>query len=312
MALFNLARMTVSSSGTGTITLNAAVSGFLTFDQAGCSTAAVGQAVSYAINDTTQSEIGTGTYRSSSLSLTRGSSYSTNGNAAINMSNAAQVFITPRAADLALQINQYVTTVSTNFVTPANSTPTTIYYFRMIGGGGGSGGVSNVGTNTAGTGGGGSGAYAEGTFTGYAPGASIAITIGAGGAAGTNVGGNGGNGGATTIALTSNNVTCGGGIGSGGVNNAQSVGGAGGTVTAGTPLISLSGNSGMGASGLANYGGGNGAGSPFGSGGFGASPGTGGVGTNGVAYGTGGGGANNATAAGSSGAGGIVIINYNL
>src|SRR4051812_33736942 len=103
MALFDLARMTVSSSGTGTITLNAAVSGFLTFDLAGCSTASTGQAVTYAIADTAASEIGRGTYTSSALSLTRGSTsganklHSTNANSPINMSNAAQVIITPAA-----------------------------------------------------------------------------------------------------------------------------------------------------------------------------------------------------------------------
>lgn len=102
--LFNLARMTVSSSGTGNITLNAAVTGFLTFDLSGASTASTGQPVTYAINDTTQSEIARGTYYSSSLLLTRGSSTggmkSTNSNSPINMSNAAQVFITPSANDL--------------------------------------------------------------------------------------------------------------------------------------------------------------------------------------------------------------------
>lgn len=100
-ALFNLARMTVSSTGTGNITLSAAVSGFLTFDLAGCSTAAAGQQVSYAISDNTQSEIGLATYISSSLLLSgRTPNKSTNSNNAIDMSNAAQVFITPRAEDL--------------------------------------------------------------------------------------------------------------------------------------------------------------------------------------------------------------------
>src|SRR5688572_28943385 len=95
--------MTVSSSGTGTITLNAAVPGFLTFDLSGLSTAAAGTIVRYAVNDTTQSEIAYGTYTSSALSLTRGSSTtgmkSTNSNSPINMSNAAQVFVTEAAAD---------------------------------------------------------------------------------------------------------------------------------------------------------------------------------------------------------------------
>src|SRR5262245_54939916 len=101
--LYGLARMTVSSSGTGTITLNAAVSGFLTFDAAGCSTAATGNSVSYAISDTTQSELGRGTYFSSSKTLTRGSSKngmkSTNSDSAINMSNAVGRFITPTQRD---------------------------------------------------------------------------------------------------------------------------------------------------------------------------------------------------------------------
>lgn len=104
--LFNLARMTVSSTGTGTITLSAAAPGFLTFDLAGCSTAATGQQITYAINDTNASEIGTGTYISSALTVTRGSStvdlFSTNGNSPIAMSNTAQVCITPSAANIGL------------------------------------------------------------------------------------------------------------------------------------------------------------------------------------------------------------------
>lgn len=103
VSLRDLARMTVSSSGTGTITLNAAVSGFLTFDLAGCSTAAAGEIIRYAVSDTTQSEIAYGTYTSSALTLTRGSSTngmkSTNSNTPINMSNAAQVLITPQSRD---------------------------------------------------------------------------------------------------------------------------------------------------------------------------------------------------------------------
>lgn len=131
--LFNLARMTVSSSGTGTITLNAAVSGFLTFDLAGASTAATGQQVTYAINDTTQSEIAKGTYYSSGPSLTRGSSLdgmkSTNGNSPINMSNAAQVFITPSANDLNNTFGQCkLTYTSSNVITlaPFNGNKLTI------------------------------------------------------------------------------------------------------------------------------------------------------------------------------------------
>ena len=102
--LSNLARMTVASSGTGTITLGNAVQGFLTFTQsltqAGLVVTTSGYQVSYAINDTTNSEIGTGTYFSSNLTLVRTPHASTNGGAAIDMSNAAQVFITPQQSDL--------------------------------------------------------------------------------------------------------------------------------------------------------------------------------------------------------------------
>lgn len=107
--LHSLARMTVSSSGTGTITLNNAVSGFLTFDLAGCSTAAAGTLVRYAINDTTKSEIAYGTYTSSALTLTRGSSTtgmkSTNSDSPIDMSTSAQVFITPSALDFPIVVD---------------------------------------------------------------------------------------------------------------------------------------------------------------------------------------------------------------
>lgn len=100
MQFFNLARMTVASTGTGDLTLGGAVTGFLTFDLAGCSTAAAGQIIRYAINDNTNSEIGLATYISSSLLLhNRTPEASTNAGATIAVSNAAQVFITPSAAD---------------------------------------------------------------------------------------------------------------------------------------------------------------------------------------------------------------------
>lgn len=121
MALFGLARMTVSSSGTGNITLNSAVASFLTFDLAGCSTASTGQAVSYAIADTTQSELGRSIYYSSGPTLTRGSSasiktlQSTNTNSPIAMSNAAQVFITPAATDFPFVVDPTGTSATTSF-----------------------------------------------------------------------------------------------------------------------------------------------------------------------------------------------------
>lgn len=99
--LANLARMTTSTTGTGTITLGSAASSggvtFLTFAQAGV---ADGDVVTYAIADTNASEIGRGTYTSSGTTLTRTVLKSTNSNSAINLSGNAQVFITPAAEDI--------------------------------------------------------------------------------------------------------------------------------------------------------------------------------------------------------------------
>jgi len=89
--LYNLARMTTATTGTGTITLGAAVSGYLTFSGAG---AADGDVLGYAIKDGVNSEIGTGTYSLSGTTLTRAVITSTNSNAAISLSGAAEVFIT--------------------------------------------------------------------------------------------------------------------------------------------------------------------------------------------------------------------------
>jgi hypothetical protein len=98
MALHNLARMTTATTGTGNITLGAAVSGYLTFAQAGV---ADGETVPYGIKDGASSEVGTAPYTASgTLLATRNVTRSTNGNAAISLSGAAEVFITPRAEDL--------------------------------------------------------------------------------------------------------------------------------------------------------------------------------------------------------------------
>jgi len=100
--LLNLARMTTATAGTGTITLGAAVPGFLTFAQAGV---ANGDVVSYGIADGTSSEVGTGTYTASGTTLTRTVTKSTNADAAISLSGTAQAFITIRAEDIGAIVN---------------------------------------------------------------------------------------------------------------------------------------------------------------------------------------------------------------
>lgn len=97
--LYNLARMTSNTTGTGsTIALTTAVSGFLSFANAGVSN---GDVIDYAIKDGANSEIGTATYSSAGPQLTgRTVTKSTNSNAAINLSGTAEAFISPRAETL--------------------------------------------------------------------------------------------------------------------------------------------------------------------------------------------------------------------
>lgn len=97
MALFNLARMTTATTGTGTVTLGVAVAGCITFAQAGVTD---GVTVSYGISDGVNSEVGRGVYTAATTTLTRASILdSTNGGAAINLSGSAQVYITALAED---------------------------------------------------------------------------------------------------------------------------------------------------------------------------------------------------------------------
>ncbi len=95
--LYNLVRQQTATTGTGTVTLGAAVAGHLSFDQAGVPD---GQTVTYAIIEGNNAEIGRGVYNSAGPTLTRPSILrSTNSNAAINLAGAAEVIITAAAED---------------------------------------------------------------------------------------------------------------------------------------------------------------------------------------------------------------------
>ena len=95
--LKNRAKMSTSTTGTGTITLGSAEDGYQTFADAGVANADV---VRYVIEDGSNFEIGTGTYTSSGTTLSRTVSESSNSNNAINLSGSATVFIGATAEDI--------------------------------------------------------------------------------------------------------------------------------------------------------------------------------------------------------------------
>lgn len=97
MKLYNIVKVYTSTTGTGTVTLGSAVPSFITFATAGVVS---GSTVSYAIEDGSNREVGTGTYTSGVETLTRTVVTSTNANSLISLSGNAIVFITGLAADL--------------------------------------------------------------------------------------------------------------------------------------------------------------------------------------------------------------------
>lgn len=110
--LYDLAKMTTATTGTGTITLDAAASGFLSFAAAGVQS---GETVRYGIRDGVHSEIGYGVYTASGTTLTRTVTSSTNSNTAINLSGSALVFICASAIDFTVApISNLPTPISGN------------------------------------------------------------------------------------------------------------------------------------------------------------------------------------------------------
>ena len=95
--LVNRAKMTTSTTGTGTITLSSPSDGYQSFAAAGVSN---GDTVRYTIEDGNAWEIGQGQYTSSGTLLSRTVSESSNSGNALNLSGNAVVFVTAAASDM--------------------------------------------------------------------------------------------------------------------------------------------------------------------------------------------------------------------
>lgn len=102
--LVNRAKMSTATTGTGTITLGTAESGYQSFADAGVVNADV---VRYVIEDGTDWEIGTGTYTATGTTLSRTVSESSNADAALNLTGSAVVYVSAAAEDIPPALELY-------------------------------------------------------------------------------------------------------------------------------------------------------------------------------------------------------------
>lgn len=120
--LVNRAKMTTTTTGTGTVTLGSAVDGYQSFADAGVSNADV---VRYVIEDGNNWEIGTGTYTTTGTTLTRTVLESSNADAAISLTGSAEVFVTAVTEDIVNANNPIISsgTITEDVYTITDSEP---------------------------------------------------------------------------------------------------------------------------------------------------------------------------------------------
>lgn len=137
--LVDRAKMSTATTGTGTITLGSASTGYQTFAAAGVSD---GNIVRYTIEDGANWEVGSGTYTAAGTTLSRTPSQSSSGGAAINLSGSAVVFVTIAATDLQELVNfaetfTLPTVDGTNGQVLTTNGSGTLTFTTVSGGGGG-------------------------------------------------------------------------------------------------------------------------------------------------------------------------------